>query len=107
MRDLAEIAAASVGDCAVEYAGTGDPDARSYRVDFGKFARAFPDAGLAWNATAGADELRDAYRDAGLTLEEFESDRFTRLKRIRALRADERLDAKLRWRDEAVVALDA
>ena len=82
VRDLAEIAAASVGGCAVEYAGTGDPDARSYRVDFGKFARAFPDAGLAWSATAGADELRDAYRTAGLTLEEFESDRFIRLKRI-------------------------
>ena len=40
VRDLAEIVARTVDGSVVEYAGAGDPDPRSYRVDFGKFARA-------------------------------------------------------------------
>ena len=107
VRDLAEIAAEAVGGVSVEYAGSGDPDARSYRVDFGKFARAFPDARLTWRAPAGARELAEAYRATGLTRDEFESDRYTRLKRIKRLLAAERLDRELRWRDEAPVLLDA
>jgi nucleoside-diphosphate-sugar epimerase len=107
VRDLAEIAAQAVGGVAVEYAGSGDPDARSYRVDFGKFARAFPDAELTWRAAAGARELVDAYRAVGLTFEDFEGDRFTRLKRIRRLLSESRLDGRLRWREDAAVAVDA
>jgi nucleoside-diphosphate-sugar epimerase len=98
VRDLAEIVRDAVGDCEIEYAGTGDPDPRSYRVDFGKYARAFPDAPLTWTAQAGASEIADAYRAAGMTLDLFEGSRYTRLKQLERLLESDRLDHSLRWR---------
>jgi nucleoside-diphosphate-sugar epimerase len=101
VRDLAEIVRDTVGDCEIEYAGSGDPDPRSYRVDFGRFARAFPDAGLTWSARDGAQEVLAAYREVGLTLEQFEGDRYIRLKRLRLLLDRGELDPALRWRHAA------
>ena len=98
VRDLAEIVHQTVSDCEIEYAGSGDPDPRSYQVDFGKFHRAFPEAGLHWTAREGAGELLDAYREVGLTLEQFESDRYIRLKHLRLLLERGELDEDLRWR---------
>jgi nucleoside-diphosphate-sugar epimerase len=98
VRDLAEIVHQTVSDCEIEYAGSGDPDPRSYQVDFGKFHRAFPEAGLRWTAREGAGELLDAYREVGLTLEQFESDRYIRLKHLRLLLERGELDRDLRWR---------
>jgi nucleoside-diphosphate-sugar epimerase len=103
VRDLAEIVRETVGDCEIEYAGSGDPDPRSYQVDFGKFTRAFPEAGLRWTAREGAREVVDAYREIGLTLEQFESDRYIRLKHLRLLLDRGELDQELRWRREARV----
>jgi nucleoside-diphosphate-sugar epimerase len=98
VRELAEIVEETVGDCEIEYAGSGDPDPRSYRVDFTRFEDAFPDAGLRWTARDGARELLDAYREIGLTLDEFEGDRFIRLKHLRLLLDRGELDPELRWR---------
>ena len=98
VRDLAEIVRETAGDCEIEYAGTGDPDPRSYRVDFTRFADAFPGAGLRWTARDGARELLDAYREIGLTLDEFEGDRYIRLKHLRLLLDRGDLDPQLRWR---------
>jgi nucleoside-diphosphate-sugar epimerase len=101
VRDLGDIVEAKVPGSEVEYAGSGDPDPRSYRVSFEKLERTFPDLRLTWTARAGAQELADAYRAAGLTLEEFESDRFTRLKRLRRLLESGELDSTLRRREAA------
>jgi nucleoside-diphosphate-sugar epimerase len=97
VRDLAQIVADTVPDCEVEYAGDGNPDPRSYRVDFGKFEQAFPDAGLAWDARRGAEELLAAYREAGLRAEDLENPRFTRLRRLAALLETGELEPALRW----------
>jgi nucleoside-diphosphate-sugar epimerase len=107
VRELAEIVRETVGECTVEYAGTGDPDPRSYRVDFRKLARAFPELELVWTAAAGAREILDAYRAAGLSRADFEGDRYTRLKRLRLLLDRGVLDSELRWRPEARVRLPA
>jgi nucleoside-diphosphate-sugar epimerase len=98
--DLASIVQEAATDCVVEYAGSGDPDPRSYRVDFGKFARTFPEFSYAWNAQKGASELLHAYEAANLTLEDFEGHRFIRLKQLTRLQAAGALDGDLRWRDD-------
>ena len=98
VRDLAEIASEAAGGSEVEYAGSGDPDPRSYRVDFTKLTTAFPDLELGWTARAGAEELVAAYRRAGMTREDFEGPRYTRLKRLRELTEQGALDDELRWR---------
>ncbi len=99
VRQLGDIVRDTVSGSEVEYAGSGDPDPRSYRVDFGKLRRAFPDLELTWTARAGAQQLADAYRAADLTLDQFESDRYTRLKRLRLLLDTGRLDPTLRWQE--------
>ncbi|MBA3381841.1 MAG: NAD-dependent dehydratase, partial [Actinobacteria bacterium] len=80
--------------------GSGDPDPRSYRVDFGKFAHAFPDFRFEWNAKRGAAELYDAYKASELTYDDFDGDRFVRLRRLRTLLDGGRLDKRLRWERE-------
>jgi nucleoside-diphosphate-sugar epimerase len=101
IRELGDMVREVVPGSEVEYAGSGDPDPRSYRVSFAKLARAFPDLELTWTARAGAQELADAYRAADLTLEQFEGDRYTRLKRLRLLLDRGDLDPSLRWREAA------
>ena len=102
VRDLAEIVRELVPECLVEYAGSGDPDPRSYRVDFSKFARTFPEFEPSRNARDGAKEMLAAYREAGLSLEDFQGERYTRLRRLRRLLEDGALDDHLRWVEPAV-----
>jgi nucleoside-diphosphate-sugar epimerase len=101
VRELGDVVQEVVEGSEVEYAGSGDPDPRSYRVSFAKLHRTFPELRLTWTARAGAQELVDAYRAADLTLQQFESDRFTRLKRLRLLLERGELDPTLRWRRAA------
>jgi len=98
IRELAEIVAETVPGCAITYAEDAGPDKRCYRVDCGKIERVLPAFQPRWDARQGARELRDAYREAGLTAEEFLGSRFIRLKRIQELQREGSLDAALRWR---------
>jgi hypothetical protein len=50
-----------------------------------------------WNARLGAQELYDAYRKVGLTLEEFEGPRYQRIAHIKKLLSDRKLNDTLRW----------
>jgi hypothetical protein len=96
VRDLAALVEQAVDGCEIEYAGEGEPDARSYRVDFGKLARTFPDLRLAWTAEHGIAELVAAYTTAGLDIDTFLGDRYIRLKRLERLLEEGVLDARLR-----------
>jgi len=98
VRDLADIVLATVPGSKVEYAGQGGSDPRNYRVDFRKFARAFPDFQPRWNARLGARELYSAYQEAGLTKEDFLGRKYVRLNQLKHLLAQGRLDDSLRWR---------
>ena len=104
VRDVAEIVRDAVGDCELELAGTGDPDTRSYRVDFTKLARTLPDLELRWTVAKGARELVDAYRSRGLDLDEFQGPRYTRLRRLQELLDAGALDSELRWNGVAAEA---
>jgi nucleoside-diphosphate-sugar epimerase len=96
VRDLAEVAAEVTG-CEIEFAEGSSADDRSYRVDFAKLYRAFPGLELEWDAERGARELADAYRAVDLTAEDFEGDRYVRLRRLSTLLEAGDLDAELRW----------
>jgi hypothetical protein len=92
---VAELVAAAVPGSRVAYAPQGSADARCYRVDFGKLRRAFPDLTFRWDVRSGAEELVDAYRTHGLTLDDFIGPKFTRLLHIRESVHAGRLDEKL------------
>jgi nucleoside-diphosphate-sugar epimerase len=94
VRDLAQIVSRVTG-CAVEMAEGSSADDRSYRVDFSKLRAVLPELSLDWDAERGARELADAYRAIGLTLAEFESDRYVRLRRLESLLGANELSSDL------------
>ena len=97
IRGLAGIVAEVVPGCRITYAEGAGPDKRCYRVDCGKIARVLPEFQPRWDARAGARELYEAYRQAGLGEKDLLGPRFTRLARIREHQQAGRLDAALRW----------
>jgi len=101
IRDLAQIVADVVPGCRLEYAPDAGPDTRSYRVSFDKIARTLPEFQPQWDARRGAEQLYEAYRLSGLTLEEFEGPRYQRISHIKKLMADGILGPDLRHRPAA------
>jgi hypothetical protein len=97
IRELAEIVAETVPGCRITYADGAGPDLRCYRVDCSKIARLMPHWRPRWDARSGAAQLADAYREAGLTEEQFRGARYVRLARIRELQAGGAVDGALRW----------
>jgi len=83
----------------VRYAEGGGPDPRSYRVDCRKLATTLPEFKPEWTVRRGIEELYVAYKTHGLTLAEFEGSRYLRIKHIKQLQGEGRLDSTLRWQD--------
>jgi nucleoside-diphosphate-sugar epimerase len=96
IRDLAQIVAEVVPGCTVDFAEGAGPDKRSYRVSFEKIRRILPAFKPQWDARKGAEQLYNAYRSSGLTLEEFEGPRYQRIGHIKKLLAEDILDTDLR-----------
>ena len=97
IRELAEIVTQVVPGCSIEYAPGGGPDLRCYRVNFDKIGRLLPGFSPQWTARKGAQELYDAYRNAGLTFEDIERGRYVRISAIQRLQKAGQLDNSLRW----------
>ncbi len=98
VHQLADMVRETVPQCVVEYAGQGGPDPRNYRVDFSLLARTFPGLRLQWNALRGARQLYEAYKQTGLTLEDFQGRKFIRLNQLQHLLSNGKLDDTLRWK---------
>jgi nucleoside-diphosphate-sugar epimerase len=96
IRDLATIVAEVVPGCTLEFADGAGPDKRSYRVSFEKIKRKLPAFKPQWDARMGAEQLYNAYRASGVTLEEFEGPRYQRIGHIKKLLAERILDQDLR-----------
>jgi nucleoside-diphosphate-sugar epimerase len=94
IRDLARMVQEATG-AEVTLAPGASPDRRSYRVSFAKSARLFEPR---WTVRAGIDQIRDAYAEQHLTLDDFLSPCFQRLARLRELVEAGELDAELRRR---------
>lgn len=95
--ELAQIAVKTVPGCKLEMVPKPGADQRTYKADFGKFARTFPDFQFKWNAASGAAELFDAFKRVGLTHADYTDKKFTRLKWLRHLMEGGRLNNNLRW----------
>jgi nucleoside-diphosphate-sugar epimerase len=95
--ELAQIAVQTVPGCKLEMMPKPGADQRTYKADFGKFARTFPDFKFKWNAMRGAAELYEAFKQAGLKHADYTDKKFTRLKWLRYLLDSGRLNGALRW----------
>jgi nucleoside-diphosphate-sugar epimerase len=97
--ELAQIVVETVPGCKLEICKTSGADQRTYKADFSKFARTFPNFQFQWNARSGARELYDAFQRVRLTREHFQDRRFTRLAWLNYLLESGRLTSQLRWQD--------
>ncbi|MBN2304344.1 MAG: SDR family oxidoreductase [Anaerolineae bacterium] len=97
IRDVADIVGEVVPGSEVRYAEGGEADTRTYRVNCDKLPRVLPDYKPEWTVKRGAEELLAAYQQIGLTLDEFEGQRYRRISHIRHLIETGRLDNNLRW----------
>ena len=94
---VAEIVRSVVPGSGIEFDSEHQGDPRTYIADFTKIEEMLPQFKPAWDAETGARQLYAAYKQAGLTLEEFTSSRYIRLKQIGDLMQSGRLDDDLRW----------
>jgi nucleoside-diphosphate-sugar epimerase len=84
----------------VVYDPAGGPDSRCYRVDCEKLPRTLAEFQPQWTVRAGIEETHEAFSRYRLTLQDFLSARFLRIKHVKELLADGRLDAGLRRLDD-------
>jgi hypothetical protein len=85
-----------VPGCTIEFADGAGPDKRSYRVSFETIRRKLPMFQPRWDARMGAEQLYEAYRLSGLTLEAFEGPRYQRIGHVKKLLQEGILNADLR-----------
>ncbi len=95
--ELAQFVGENLPGCKVEILGSVDADQRTYKADFSKFARTFPDFEFRWTARAGASHMVTEFQRIGLGADDFTGAKFTRLKWLRGLLENDRLDGNLRW----------
>jgi nucleoside-diphosphate-sugar epimerase len=97
IREVANLVAEVVPNCEVAFAPGASPDTRNYRVDFSKIERQLPGFHAEWTLKRGIEELYAAYRDGGLTREEWLGPRYYHLKTIEGLQRRGRLNEELRF----------
>lgn len=97
IRDLAAMVAEIVPGSRVEYAPDGGPDKRCYRISCDKIRRVLPNFRPQWTARKGAQELYDAYRAAGLTKADLDTNRYIRMNHIQRLLKSGQIDSTLRF----------
>jgi nucleoside-diphosphate-sugar epimerase len=96
VRDLARMVSEAVLGSRVRYAPGGGPDPRCYRVTCDKLAATLPEFRPRFTVRDGIEQLYDAYRSVPLAESDFR-DRFVRLRHVRRLLDERRLDSALRW----------
>lgn len=99
IRELAELVREVVPNSKVGYAPDAGPDKRCYRVDCNYIARKLHGFKPQWTARRGVEELYDTFCREGLTLDEFEGEKYMRIAHVKKLVKDGNLDSNLRWHD--------
>lgn len=103
IKEIAEIVQDVVPGCRIEYAPDAGPDKRTYRVSFEKIHQLLSGFQPVWNARKGAQELYEAYQQAGITRDDFEGPRYKRIDTLMGLLRSGQINADLRWHQEKIL----
>ncbi len=107
IRDIAEIVREVVPGSRIGFAEDAAPDKRCYRVDCNHISRTLHEFKPQWTARRGIEQLHDTFRRVGLTLEDFEGERYKRIAHMHKLIADGTIDPQLRRRRKVASAANA
>src|SRR3954453_15951250 len=98
IREIAEIVRDVVPGSRIGFAADAESDLRNYRVDCNYIARRLHGYKPQWTCRRGVEQLFESYRSVGLSLSDFEGERFKRITHVRSLVAQKDIDADLRRR---------
>ena len=96
VREIADIVQAIVPNSRIEFAPDAGPDTRCYRVDCNYIGRRLHAFKPQWTARRGVEQLYEAFCSVGLSLEDFEGERFKRIAHVKKLIRNGELDEDLR-----------
>ena len=96
IRELAQMVESIVPGCRVDFAPDAGPDKRCYRVDCNRIGRTLHDFKPQWTVRRGIEQLYETFKRVGLTLDDFEGERFKRIAHIKGLIDRGVLDSRLR-----------
>jgi len=97
VKDIANTVAKIVPNSTLKILNKIGSDERSYRVDFSKIKNKLAEFKPAWNLKKGIVQLHDAYKQYKLTKQDFDSDKYFRVRKIKSLMAQRNLDRELIW----------
>jgi len=98
VRDIALMVKEIVAGSEVTFAEGVSTDSRCYRVDFTKILSTLPGYKPKWTMRLRIEQLYEAYTAQNMTLQEFESPRYLRIKHVRNMLASGELDTTLRYK---------
>lgn len=83
VRDVADIVQELVPDADIVYTGEVGADPRNYRVKFDRLNALLPDFKLAYSLRSGMEELHKQYVDHGFSADDFDGEKYVRLRTLR------------------------
>lgn len=97
IKDIAEDVKKVVPGCRIRILNETGQDERTYRVDFTKIKNTL-DFKPQWNVRKGIVELYEAYKKHHLTMEDFQSSKYFRVRTLKRLLSTEKIDTNLNWK---------
>jgi len=96
--ELANIVSSIVPGCKVNCLKQTNADQRTYMADFSKISNILPQFKLEWSVEEGVKQLYEKLKSIRLTYDDFNGSKFTRVKWLRFLLDQGKLDNALRWK---------
>lgn len=96
VREIADLVREVVPGSRIGFASGAAADKRNYRVDCNYIARKLRSFKPQWTCRRGIEQLYDAYSRVGLSLDDFEGERFMRIAQVKKLIRDGEIDGTLR-----------
>jgi len=96
IREIAELVRSIVPGSRIGFANDASSDKRNYRVDCNYIARKLHGFKPQWTCRRGIEQLYDAYATVGLSLSDFEGERFMRIAQVKKLVREAEVDETLR-----------
>lgn len=101
VKDIVSVIQKYVPGCKVIYTGEHGKDARSYKVNFDRFEKLFPDVAQEWTLDKSVEDMVKNLKNIGFGKKEFEAGAFTRLTVLKNLISSNLVDPKLYWKQES------
>lgn len=98
VKDIVSIIKKHIPNCKIVYTGEHGKDTRSYRVNFDKFHKLFPQIDQVWTLEKSIKDMIKNLNRIGFGRKEFESGEFSRLATLKNLLLSRVIDPKLYWR---------